>query len=143
MYDEGDTSENNGAYDDQDRVESGRAYGKLAWWEEGHDETEKHGRKTYAAYYPKSRFAFIFSRHFHFKANPPNIAASLEPVVEHPRVLAASGECQRSANINTHRLSISAVDGYSSLSIMFLSMDRSMSLCTSSSTQVWQKVARF
>src|SRR5690606_13333664 len=43
--------------------------------------------------------ACIFLRHCHFSAKPPSIAASDEPVVEQPRVLAASGECQRSASI--------------------------------------------
>ncbi len=43
----------------------------------------------------------------------------------------------------THRRSISAVCGYSSLSIMFLSMHSSMSLCTWGSSHVWQNVARF
>ena len=43
----------------------------------------------------------------------------------------------------TQRSSISAVCGYSSLSIMFLSRARSMSQCTSGSAQVWQNVARF
>ena len=43
----------------------------------------------------------------------------------------------------THRRSSSAVCGYSSLSIMFLSIDRSISRCTSGSSHVWQNVARF
>ena len=38
----------------------------------------------------------------------------------------AAGECQRSASIFTQRCSSSAVCGYSSLSIMFLSMERSI-----------------
>ncbi len=71
------------------------------------------------------------------------MAASLEPVVEVPRVPAGSGECHRSASMRTQRRSSSAVWGYSSLSIMFLSSDSSMSRCTSGSTQVVQKVARF
>ena len=53
---------------------------------------------------------------------PPSIAASLDPVVDVPIVLAASGEFQRSASMWTHRSSSSAVCGYSSLSTMFLSM---------------------
>ena len=87
--------------------------------------------------------AFMRCRQRHFMANPPSMAASLEPVVEQPSVLAASGEFQRSASIWTHRASISAVCGYSSLSIMFLSRHSFMSLAISGSTQVWQKVARF
>ena len=63
-----------------------------------------------------------FSRHFHFNANPPSMQASLLPVVEQPMVSAASGEFQRSARMCTQRFSISAVAGYSSLSMMFLSM---------------------
>ena len=43
----------------------------------------------------------------------------------------------------TQRASISAVCGYSSLSIMFLSTDRAIRAMTSGSSQVWQKVARF
>ncbi len=43
----------------------------------------------------------------------------------------------------TQRRSISAVCGYSSLSIMFLSMARSISRWTCGSSQVWQNVARF
>jgi hypothetical protein len=76
-------------------------------------------------------------------AMPPSMAASLEPVVEQRRVLAASGAFHRSASMCTQRDSISADCGYSSLSIMFLSMHSSMSLWISGSSQVWQKVARF
>ena len=64
-------------------------------------------------------------------------------MAEHPTASPPSGAFHRSASICTHRRSISAVWGYSSLSIMFLLMDRSISLWTSSSSQVWQKVARF
>ena len=66
------------------------------------------------------------SRHFRSKAMPPSMAASLEPVVEAPIVLAASGAFHRSASICTQPASNSAVCGYSSLSIMFLSMVRSV-----------------
>ena len=45
--------------------------------------------------------------------------------------------------METQRRSISAVWGYSSLSMRFLSMHRSISLWTSGSSHVWQKVARF
>ena len=54
-----------------------------------------------------------------------------------------SGAFHRSASIWTQRRSISAVWGYSSLSIMFLLMERSISWWTSASSHVWQKVARF
>jgi hypothetical protein len=43
------------------------------------------------------------------------------PVVEVPTLSLACGACQRSPSIRTQRDSISAVCGYSSLSIMFLS----------------------
>ena len=43
----------------------------------------------------------------------------------------------------TQRRSISAVCGYSSLSIMFLSIARSISRWTAGSSHVWQNVARF
>ncbi len=73
------------------------------------------------------------------------MAASLEPVVEQPmaRPPAASGAFHRSARMFTHRASISAVCGYSSLSIMFLSRHSSIRRRTSSSDQVVQNVARF
>jgi hypothetical protein len=51
------------------------------------------------------------SRQRHFMAMPPSIAASLEPVVEQPMVLAASGEFHRSASMCTQRASISALCG--------------------------------
>ena len=69
--------------------------------------------------------------------------ASDDPMPDAPMVLAASGAFHRSASMCTHRRSISAVWGYSSLSIMFLSMHRSIRAWTSGSSQVWQKVARF
>jgi hypothetical protein len=37
------------------------------------------------------------ARHCHFSASPPNMQASLEPVVEQPIVSAAVGECYNSA----------------------------------------------
>ncbi len=58
---------------------------------------------------------------------PPSMQASLEPVVEVPtgRVVGsasiAAGAFQSPPMMFTHRRSISAVCGYSSLSIMFLS----------------------
>src|SRR5437016_1858144 len=60
------------------------------------------------------------SRQRHFRARPESMAASLEPVVDVPVALSlSSGEFHRSARMSTHRASISAVSGYSSLSIMF------------------------
>ena len=49
--------------------------------------------------------------------------ASLEPMVDVPIASSASGTFHRFAIIFQHRDSISAVCGYSSLSIMFLSAD--------------------
>jgi hypothetical protein len=69
--------------------------------------------------------------------------ASEEPMAEAPTVLAASGAFHKSAIMCTHRASISAVCGYSSLSIMFLLTDSAISPRTSGSTHVWQNVARF
>lgn len=75
------------------------------------------------------------------------MAASLEPVVEQPSAepspSALPGAFHRSARMFTHRDSISAVCGYSSLSIMFLSRHSFISLRTSSSVHVVQNVARF
>ena len=68
--------------------------------------------------------------------------ASLEPMVEVPMVRSGPGEFHSSASIFTHRISSSAVCGYSSLSIMFLSKVSDMSLWASGSIQVLQKVAR-
>jgi hypothetical protein len=71
------------------------------------------------------------------------MAASLDPVVEQPVALSAAGACQRLLSICTQRRSISAVCGYSSLSIMFLSKDSTMSSWAWFSIQVVTKVARF
>ncbi len=78
-----------------------------------------------------------------FSASPPSIAASLEPVVEHPVAWSASGAFQRRLSVLTQRISSSAVCGYSSLSIMFLSRHSAMSLSACGSIQVVTKVARF
>ncbi|SCD58943.1 hypothetical protein GA0115236_11314 [Streptomyces sp. IgraMP-1] len=69
--------------------------------------------------------------------------ASLDPVVEQPTARSASGACQRSARIATHRRSISAVRGYSSLSMRFLSRHSAITAAPSGSIQVVTKVARF
>ena len=68
------------------------------------------------------------ARQRHRAARPPSMHASLEPTVDVPMVVAAAGECHKSASMWIQRLSSSADCGYSSLSIMFLSIDRSMSL---------------
>ena len=64
-------------------------------------------------------------------------------MAEAPTVLAASGAFHRSAIMCTHRRSISADCGYSSLSIMFLLIDMAIRPRTSGSSHVWQNVARF
>ena len=69
--------------------------------------------------------------------------ASLDPVVEQPTVFRAPGACQRSAIMCTQRFSISAVCGYSSLSIMFLLIESAINWRPSGSDQVVQNVARF
>ena len=64
------------------------------------------------------------------------------PVVDVPTLSTASGTCHRSPSIRTHRASMSAVCGYSSLSTMFLSTVAAYSLSASSSIHVVTKVAR-
>ena len=71
------------------------------------------------------------------------MTASLEPIVEAPTASPSSGALNRCATMFTQRRSISAVCGYSSLSIMFLSNASAMSLSASGSIQVVTKVARF
>jgi hypothetical protein len=71
------------------------------------------------------------------------MAASLDPVVEHPVACSASGACQRLLSIATQRRSISAVCGYSSLSIMFLSNVSLMRFRAAGSIHVLTNVARF
>ena len=74
---------------------------------------------------------------------PAEHAASLEPVVEQPVACSPSGACQRSASMLTQRLSSSAVCGYSSLSIMFLSKHSAISFSACGSIHVVTNVARF
>ncbi len=69
--------------------------------------------------------------------------ASLEPVVEQPTADEGSGAFHKSASIATQRFSSSAVRGYSSLSIMFLSRHSAIRTPASGSIQVVTKVARF
>ncbi len=69
--------------------------------------------------------------------------ASLEPTVEQPTAVASAEACQRSATMFTHRASISAVIGYSSLSIRFLSAQSSISRPACGSMNVVTNVARF
>ena len=77
-----------------------------------------------------------------FRASPPSIAASLEPVVEQPVDCATSGACQSRLRMLTQRISNSAVCGYSSLSIMFLSRQSAISCRACGSIHVVTKVAR-
>ncbi len=78
-----------------------------------------------------------------FRARPPSIAASLLPVVEQPGASSGSGACQRRLIMSTQRISISAVWGYSSLLIMFLSNVSVIRRRAWGSTQVPTNVARF
>src|SRR5215211_6310399 len=78
-----------------------------------------------------------------FSAIPPSMAASLDPVVEHPVASSVLGEFQRRLSMLTQRISSSAVWGYSSLSIMFLSKVSAISLSACASMCVVTKVARF
>ena len=68
--------------------------------------------------------------------------ASLDPVVEQPVAAPSSGACQRWAIMLTHRLSSSAVCGYSSLSIMFFDAHSASSTSASGSIHVVTNVAR-
>jgi len=70
--------------------------------------------------------------------------ASLEPVVEQPVASAPPSSAPHSAaSMFTQRRSSSAVCGYSSLSIMFLSRHSSMSVRACGSIHVVTNVARF
>ena len=71
------------------------------------------------------------------------MTASLEPMVETPTASPSVGAWNRSATMFTQRRSISAVCGYSSLSIMFLSNDSAISRSASGSIHVVTKVAMF
>ena len=82
------------------------------------------------------------SRQRHLSAIPPSIAASLEPVVDVPVASSSSGEFHNRESMLTHRISRSAVRGYSSLSIMFLSNVSAMSVCACGSIHVVTNVAR-
>lgn len=88
---------------------------------------------------PPSPARFIQRR---LNAMPASMQASEEPVVEQPTALSGSGACHRSASIDTQRRSSSAVRGYSSLSIMFLSRHSPISTPASGSIHVVTKVAR-
>ena len=76
----------------------------------------------------------------------PGVAEALlsrRPDVVFDLAAVVSGACQRSAKIDTQRRSTSAVCGYSSLSIMFLSTHSLMRVRACGSIQVVTNVARF
>ena len=73
---------------------------------------------------------------------PPSIAASLDPVVEVPVTSPSPDACQSRPIMFTQRRSNSAVCGYSSLSIMFLSAVSAISARPSGGIQVVTNVAR-
>ena len=83
------------------------------------------------------------ARQRHLAAIPPSMQASEDPMAEQPTGSSVVGAFHRSARIETQRRSISAVWGYSSLSMRFLSMQRSINWWICGSSHVWQKVARF
>ena len=87
--------------------------------------------------------AFWRSRQRHLSAMPPSMAASLDPVVDVPVASSLSGEFHSRLSMFTHRSSISAVRGYSSLSIMFLSNVSAISVWACGSIHVVTNVARF
>ena len=70
-------------------------------------------------------------RQRHLSASPPSMHASLDPVVEQPVASSSSVACHRRPSMLQHRRSISAVCGYSSLSIMFFGEHSAMS-CSAS-----------
>jgi len=70
------------------------------------------------------------------------MAASLDPVVDVPVASSSSGEFHSRLSMFTHRCSSSAVRGYSSLSIMFLSNVSAMSCVAWGSIHVVTNVAR-
>ncbi len=83
------------------------------------------------------------SRQRHFSAMPASIAASLEPVVDVPVASSSSGEFHSRLSMFTQRCSSSAVRGYSSLSIMFLSNVSAINTRAWGSIHVVTNVARF
>jgi len=80
-------------------------------------------------------------RQRHFMASPASMTASLDPIVEAP--IGGPGALNRLLTMLTQRRSISAVCGYSSLSIMFLSKDSAIRRSACGSIHVVTNVARF
>ena len=89
---------------------------------------------------PAARRAFCQWR---LNARPPSMHASDDPIADVPIVSCGFSACHRSARMWTHRSSIAAVCGYSSLSIMFLSNDSMYRTLAAGSIHVVTKVARF
>ncbi len=87
--------------------------------------------------------AWRLARQRHLAAIPPSMQASDDPMAEHPTASPVAGAFHRSARMWTQRRSSSAVWGYSSLSMRFLSIQRSINWWISVSSHVWQNVARF
>ena len=81
--------------------------------------------------------------HRHSSAIPPSMQASLDPVVEQPVAWLPLGAFHRLLRMLTQRRSSSAVCGYSSLSIMFLSAVSAINRAASGGIHVVTKVARF
>ena len=79
-------------------------------------------------------------RHRHFNASPASMMASDEPMVDTPTP--SSGAWKSRDTMLMQRFSISAVCGYSSLSIMFLAKHSVISFSAWGSIQVVTKVAR-
>jgi hypothetical protein len=71
-----------------------------------------------------------------------NLKASLDPVVDVPGAWSLSGACQSRASMRTHRVSRSAVCGYSSLSTRFLSKPSFIRRSACGSIHVVTNVAR-
>ena len=79
-------------------------------------------------------------RQRHLSASPASITASEEPIVETPTP--SSGAWKSREIMLMQRFSISAVCGYSSLSIMFFAKHSVISFSACGSIQVVTKVAR-
>src|ERR1700733_12394913 len=77
------------------------------------------------------------ARQRHLAAMPPSMHASEDPMAEQPTGASVVGAFHKWDRMDTQRRSISAVWGYSSLSMRFLSILRSINLWISGSSQVW------
>jgi hypothetical protein len=86
-------------------------------------------------------WARMRSRQRHLNAMPASITASLEPTVDAPTP--CSGALKSREMMLMHRCSISAVCGYSSLSIKFLEKHSANNFSACGFIQVVRKVAKF